>query len=145
MGRRKITVHRKGYRRKGYTIHRNGKTIRIPPTTIKPTTYKMVDKGKKGKTPKSKRWFKPKVHTGWKKTDPAKTRRRKLLNAVKKDHKLTYTMVRKGKRIKVRQNKYLIAGRMAQQLANVTTDPTTKRLARADARYFFKLAKVKKG
>jgi hypothetical protein len=80
----------------------------------------------KAKTVAKKRWFQMVVakrrtkkppHTGWRKKDPANVRRRKMLRA--------------------HHGKLLSAARACQALANVTKDPVTKRLARADARYFF--------
>ncbi len=67
------------------------------------------------------RWYHPTVHTGWKKSDPATTRRRRALAAHKGDR--------------------LAAGRSLQALANVTTDKRTSELAATDARYFFRMHK----
>lgn len=64
------------------------------------------------------KWFHPKVHTGWDKDDPAKTRRRKVLKAHKGNE--------------------LSAARSMQALANVTEDRPTAVAARADARFLFK-------
>ena len=72
-------------------------------------------------------WFHPKTHTGWKKTQSATTRRRKLLSATDKRMSL--------------HDRYVNAGRKAIALANVTKDPATKRKARADANYFFRKAR----
>jgi len=69
------------------------------------------------------KWFKPKKHTGWRKTQSSTTRRRKLLDST-------------SKRMTLR-NRYRQAGRRANALANVSTDPDTKRKARTDANYFF--------
>ena len=55
--------------------------------------------------------------TGWRKSDPPATRRRKMLKA---------------------KGSYLRAARALQALANVTKDPGTKRAAQADARYFYR-------
>ncbi|MGH2507632.1 MAG: hypothetical protein ACRESI_03325 [Gammaproteobacteria bacterium] len=104
----KITVYRKAYTRKDGT-------------RVKATTYRTTDKGKPGKTPKSKRFFNPKVKTGWRKNQAAAVRRRKALQA----HKGNKTA----------------AGRALQELANVTTDARTAKLAKADADYFFKQLK----
>lgn len=84
---------------------------------MKPTTYKIRDRGKLGRTPAGKKWFKPKTHTGWRKTQTASVRRRKLKKGGVSD---------------------VTAGRRAQALANVTTDKRTKQLARSDASHFFK-------
>lgn len=65
------------------------------------------------------KWFKPKKRkTGWSKFLPAKIRRARSLKAHKGD--------------------LLASGRSIQALANLTTDKRTERLARADARYFFR-------
>ncbi len=78
---------------------------------------KKVKRSHKTKTKKQNRWYKPKVHTGWKKTMPVKERRRLVLRALGGD--------------------LLAAGRGKQALANVTTDSATKREAQKDATYFF--------
>lgn len=75
------------------------------------------------------KWFKPKKHTGWEKGQSAETRRRKLLASTPKNWG--------------RDKRYLQAGHRAQALANVTTDPATRKKAQADAAYFFK--KIKGG
>jgi hypothetical protein len=100
-----LTVKRKAYK------HKDG-------SMIKATTFKIKDKGKKGRTPKSERFFHPKVHTGWKKGMALSTRRSKVLKA--------------------HGNSFLAAARAMQSLANVTTDAATRLAARADALYFFK-------
>ena len=74
-----------------------------------------------------KKWFKPKDHTKWKKTQKASTRRARLLASTDKR--------------KTMHNRYLEAGRKALSLANVTQDKPTEELARADAKYFFKKLK----
>ena len=71
-----------------------------------------------------KKWFNPKKHSGWKKTQKPSTRRAKLL-----------AITDKRKTLKKR---YLAAGRKAQALANVTKDKRTAELAKSDANYFFK-------
>ncbi len=63
------------------------------------------------------KFFSPKVHTGWHKTQSATYRRRLALKA--------------------HGNDYLATGRGLQSLANTTEDAQTKRLAKADAKYFF--------
>lgn len=73
---------------------------------------------------KVKAWYEPKVHTGWRKGQSTDYRRR----LTRKAH----------------GNNLLTAGRSLQALANVTTDPTTARLAKADANYFFKKHKERK-
>jgi len=44
-----ITVRRKGYKRKGYTTTRNGKKVKVGPSRVKPSTFKIRDRGKAGK------------------------------------------------------------------------------------------------
>jgi hypothetical protein len=44
-----LVVHRRGYRRKGYTINRGGKVIKIKETWVKPSTYTIPDRGKPGR------------------------------------------------------------------------------------------------
>jgi len=65
----------------------------------------------------SEKWYNPTVATGWSKKDPAHLRRYRALRAHKGDK--------------------LATARALLALANVTTDKTTKRLARTDANYFF--------
>jgi len=48
-----LRIHRKGYHRKGYI--RKGKYVR--PTHVGGTTFLAKDRGKRGRTPKQKRWF----------------------------------------------------------------------------------------
>ncbi len=69
--------------------------------------------------PKVKKWYEHGKHTGWEKDQSAAVRRKKALTGHKGDD--------------------LAAARQLQALANVTGDPATKRLARADAKYFYKL------
>lgn len=82
-------------------------------------TYQIKDRGKPGITPQRERWFAPSVSMGWEKTQPTGVRRRLALKAHKGDK--------------------LATARALQALANVTTDRTTKKLARSDALYFFDL------
>src|SRR5919201_66803 len=49
---KKITVRRKGYKRKGYTAKRRGKKVRVSAARIKPSTFKIRDRGKPGRGPK---------------------------------------------------------------------------------------------
>jgi len=144
MVRKKLLVRRKAYRRKGYTrkgytreaytrVTKTGKRVRVKrarvgptkvgPSRVKATTFKTKDTGAPGRTPKAKRWFAPMRVTGWRKVDAASVRRYRLLAAT--DKRLTM------------RARYVQAGRMANQLANVTTDRETERKARVDAAYFF--------
>jgi hypothetical protein len=86
-------------------------------TVVKETTYYTEDKGKPGKTPESQKFFLPKVEMNWHKEDPEKTRRTNALKAHGGDE--------------------LATARALQALANVTTDPDTKKRGKADADYFF--------
>ena len=71
----------------------------------------------------NKKWFNPKKHSGWKKSQKASTRRTKLLNVTDKRKSM--------------HNRYLEAGRKALALSNVTKDKRTKQLSKSDANYFF--------
>jgi len=73
-----------------------------------------------------RRWFQyaKKRVWGWRKKDPTTKRRRAMLRAHKGD--------------------LLASARACQALANVTTDPETRRKARADALYFFKKYKARR-
>jgi len=104
------------------TVHRKGYT-RKDGIHVKASVFKVKDKGELGKTPLSERWYNPKVLTGWLKSQKASLRRSKMLHA------------HKGNK--------LAAARACQALANVSVDRTTKRLARADALYFYDLNKKK--
>jgi len=74
---------------------------------------------------KVKKWFKPSPRKlNWSKED---TQARRRSNA-----------------LKARYNNPLKAGRALQALSNVTRDAETKRKARADAQYFFRLSRSKK-
>jgi hypothetical protein len=48
----KIIVHRKGHTRKAYTAKRGSKTVRVGRSRVKPSTFKISDRGKKGRGPK---------------------------------------------------------------------------------------------
>jgi len=109
----KLRVHRKGYAAK-----RDKTTYRV-----EPTSFLIKDRGKPGRTPKSKRWYKPTTEMGWEKDMPMAKRRRLALRAHGGDA--------------------LATGRALQALSNVTTDRETKTKSRADALYFFKKHKAK--
>jgi hypothetical protein len=111
----KLTVKRKGYKRKAYK--RKG-GVRVKASKVKGSSFSVRDRGKPGRTPKSQRFFHPKRHTGWRKTQSVTTRRRLMLKAHGGD--------------------YLAAARALIALHNVTTDAETKRLAYADADFFFR-------
>lgn len=120
----KITVKRKAYTRKAYT-RKDG--VKVKGSKVPATTFQIKDRGKKGRTPKSKRWAVFERQTGWKKNQKPSTRRAKMLAATDKRLSL--------------HDRYVQAGRMLNQLANVTTDKATERAARTDANYFFRKAK----
>ncbi len=86
---------------------------------VKATTFKIEDKGKLGKTPERERWYHPKTIMGWRKDQPATTRRRNALKAHGGDK--------------------LATARALLALSNVSTDGTTKQLSKQDANYFFAL------
>jgi hypothetical protein len=86
-------------------------------TVVKETTYYTEDKGKPGKTPESQKFYHPKVEMNWHKDESQETRRANALKTHGGDE--------------------LATARALQALANVTTDPETKKLAKADADYFF--------
>ncbi len=67
------------------------------------------------------KWYKPKVHSGWRKEDAMDKRRRNALKA------------HKGNK--------LATARSLNALANVTKDEETKRKAMFDARHFYRLYK----
>ncbi len=120
MARKKLRITRKAHKRKSYVkdvIPGKGvKRKRIPKTIVKKSTFLTKDRGKLGLTPKAQRWFKP-VGTlsGWEKTQSTSERRRKA----------------------ARGRTDLSSARALNQLANVTSDRATERVARADAKYFF--------
>ena len=64
MGRRKrkLRVHRKGFRVKPTTYKRKGKTIHRKGYYVKPTTYMIKDRGKPGRGPKTITVKKGKLH-----------------------------------------------------------------------------------
>jgi len=108
----------KSYRRKSFIKDvipgRGVKRKRIKATRVK--SHLRPDKGKPGRTPKAKRWFKPKATLhGWSKDLSANVRRARA-SIGRSD---------------------LSSARALIQLANVTTDRETKRVARDDAKYFF--------
>lgn len=47
-----LTVSRKGYKRKAFTARRGGKKVRIGSSRVKPSTFKISDRGKPGRGPK---------------------------------------------------------------------------------------------
>jgi hypothetical protein len=69
------------------------------------------------------KFFNPKTHIGWHKSQSTETRRRNALNGTDKNLSL--------------HSRYIQAGRKLIALSNVTTDPVTKLKARSDADYFF--------
>ncbi|MDG6912627.1 MAG: hypothetical protein JRN35_06040 [Nitrososphaerota archaeon] len=119
-----LRVKRKAYKRKGYTrrayTRADGtrvKAAHVGPSSVPMGTFTVSDRGKPGRTPKSQRFYHPKVKTGWHKDSPLACRRAKVLRAHKGDN--------------------LSAARAMQALANVTTDRMTKEEAQLDANYFY--------
>ena len=111
----KIKVTRKGYIRKAY-VRKDG--TKVKSSKVPAYTFMVRDRGKPGRTPKSEQFYNPQVKMGWKKSQPAGTRRAKALRSHGGDT--------------------LSTARALQALANVTTDSRTAELAGADARYFFR-------
>jgi len=109
----RLIIKRRGYRRKGYR-RRDGTYVK--PARVKATSYRAIDRGKPGRTPKGERWFNPETRTGWRKDMPQEERLRRLHKGGVDD---------------------LTAARRVQALANVTTDRETKAKARADAKILF--------
>jgi hypothetical protein len=48
----RLTISRKRYKRKAYTARRGGKKVRVSKATVKPSTFKVSDRGKPGRGPK---------------------------------------------------------------------------------------------
>lgn len=101
----KLLVKRKGY-------------VRKDGTRVKSSSFKIKDRGKKGRTPKKDRWYHPQVKMDWEKGMTIGQRRRNALRA--------------------HGGSKLSTARALNALANVTTDGATEKKARADAKYFFK-------
>jgi hypothetical protein len=109
-----LRIQRKGYHRKSY-VRKDG--TRVKASNVEASSFFVKDRGKSGRTPKSERFYHPKVEMGWHKSQSATTRRWLALKAHGGDN--------------------LATARALQALANVTTDSTTARLARQDALYFY--------
>jgi len=112
-----LIVHRKGYWRKGFTIIRNGKKIRIPKAYIPPTTYRIKDRGKRGrgkKVIKVKRGALSKY--GYSTSKSAEARHRALAKAIRvygarKVWRMLHAQVVLRKRIQRRVRKIFEADR----------------------------------
>jgi hypothetical protein len=48
----KLTIRRKGHTRKAFTARRGGKKIKVANARVKPSTFKISDRGKLGRGPK---------------------------------------------------------------------------------------------
>ena len=48
----KLIVHRKGYSRKSFTARRGGKSVSVAASKVKPSTFRVRDRGKPGRGPK---------------------------------------------------------------------------------------------
>jgi len=115
-----LLVHRKAYTRKSYT-RKDG--TRVKETRVPASSFKVKDRGEPGRTPESKKWATFVTETGWEKTQKTATRRKNVFAATDK---------RQSK-----HDQYVQAGRMMNQLANVTTDKPTEKKAKVDSHYFF--------
>ena len=110
MGKLRIKVS--GYRKKGNIL-------------VRGYTKMMPDRGKKGRTPASKKWFqeaigkRPPYHLGWKKDKPQEQRIRLAIASRPKNWS--------------EQQRTLSASRALQALANISTDRETASKAKADA------------
>ena len=110
----KLVVQRKAYKRKAYT-RKDG--TRVSASKVGSSQFKVKDRGKRGRTPKSQQFYEPKVEMGWHKEQSEGTRRRLAL----KSHR----------------GNNLSTARALQALANVTVDSSTRARARADSQYFY--------
>ena len=79
---------------------------------------------KRKKKNNGSKWYSSGKPLNWSKKDSQTTRRREALRARKGD--------------------YLATARALQALANVTTDPETRRKSEGDSHYFLKMYHVKK-
>lgn len=111
-----LTVKRKSYKRKGYT--RKG-GVHVKSASVPSSTFKIKDRGKQGRTPKSQQFYHPKVKTGWEADMPMEKRRRLALRG----HKGNKLATARG----------LLALSNVQKRIN----PEVSRKARSDADYFF--------
>lgn len=112
----KLIVRRKAYTRKAY-VRKDG--TRVKASRVGSSTFSVKDRGKRGRTPESLKFYEPKVKTGWEADMPEERRRRLALRAHKGD--------------------VLATGRGLQALSNIQhrINPTVSRKAKADADYFF--------
>lgn len=101
---RKAYVDRFGHKHKAKKVTRKG-------------YEKKVRRSKKRRTPKGKRWYRPRVKMNWSKSMPQEERRENALDAHGSD--------------------LLATARALLALSNVTQDRETKVEARKDADYFF--------
>ncbi len=111
-----LRVKKKGYTRKSYT--RKG-GVRVKSSKVGASSFKIKDRGAKGRTPESQKFFEPKVHSGWK-ADMAQDPRRRLALRAHKGNKLS-------------------TARSLQALSNVQhrVNPDVSRKAASDAQYFY--------
>lgn len=118
----KLRVRRKSYIRKAYT-RKDG--TRVKASRVPSSSFRIKDRGKKGRTPKSGQFYHPKVKTGWEAGMPMEERRRKVLGAHKGDA--------------------LASGRGMIALSNVQhrINPDVAKKARSDADYFFRMHQKK--
>lgn len=98
-----IRVHRRGY-------------VRSDGTRVKPATFLMKDRGRRGRTPESEKLpfrLRPGFLHGWKKSQSSGTRHRILANLIRRDG-------------------YATISRRLTALKNVSPDPGTDRAVNAD-------------
>lgn len=106
-----LIIRRKGYRRSSY--RRKDRTT-VKGAYVPPATFKIKDRGAPGRTPKKKRWFRPRGKLdGWKADAPPAARRRALKRSV-------------------RRSGWTTTQRRLLALHNVTTDRETRMAAKAD-------------
>jgi hypothetical protein len=48
----RLTVRRRGHARKAYTSKRGGRKIKVAESRVKPSTFRIIDRGKSGRGPK---------------------------------------------------------------------------------------------
>jgi len=118
---KKLRILGTTYKRKAYTDRFGHKH---PAGVVHRKGYLTKDRGAPGRTPKSRRWYKPTTEMGWRKDMPAEERRELALDAHGGD--------------------LLSTARALLALSNVTTSEETKRLARSDADYFFRQYRIAK-
>lgn len=114
MSRPKLKVSVKGHKRRSY-VRRNG--ARVGRSYVDPHKREIEDKGRKGRTPKLRRWFKPEGRLdGWS-IDKSEIERHRILDKV------------------VKRDGYSVAIKRLVALRNVSTIREVDRKAKADEDY----------